>query len=317
MKKKKILITGGAGFIGFNLYLRLHQKNEIYILDFKKKIKGKPFKKNCKFIYGDISNKNTFNNLIKKKIKFDFIYHLAAETSTFLAEKEPTKCFQTNVLGTMNLFEFCTKLKPRNIIFASSMAIYGQNSFKTNENSVPQPISFYGLSKLNGEKILLNLKKKNVNVKIFRIFNAYGIFQDYNNPYQGMLSIYLTQIKRNSLVKVTGSLSRSRDFIYIDDIINAFVNSKIINYRSADIFNLGSGLETKVSSLLKILFKEINKDYKVNIEDKHSGDTNKSCANINLLNRIGWKSKISLKKGIKKIIKDLKLFDENNCTFNR
>lgn len=317
MKKKKILITGGAGFIGFNLYLKLSKENDIYILDFKKKIKEKPFKKNCKFIYGDISNKNTFNFLIKKKIIFDYVYHLAAETSTFLAEQQPSKCFKTNVLGTMNLYEFCSKVKPRNVIFSSSMAIYGKNSLRTSEKSVPKPISFYGLSKLNGEKILLNLKKKNINVKIFRIFNAYGIFQDYNNSYQGMLSIYLSQIQRNSIVKVTGSLSRSRDFIYIDDIISAFINSKIINYRLADVFNLGSGLETKVSSLLKILFEETNKDYKVNVEDKHSGDTNNSCANINLLSKVGWKNKIPLKKGIKKVIKDLKFFDENNCTFNR
>ena len=217
----------------------------------------------------------------------------------------------------MNLFEFCNKMKPKNIIFSSSMAIYGKNSLKTSEKSVPQPISFYGLSKLNGEKILLNLKNNNINVKIFRIFNAYGIFQDYNNPYQGMLSIYLSQIQRNSLVKVTGSLSRSRDFIYVDDIINAFTNNKIINYKFSNIFNLGSGKEIKVSRLLRILFNETKKDYKVLIEDKHSGDTNNSCANISLIRKIGWRNKISLKRGIKNVIKDLRFFDENNCSFNR
>ncbi len=317
MKKKNILITGGAGFIGFNLYLRLNKKYNIYILDFKKKIKDKPFKKKCNFVYGDISNKNIFDNLIKKKVKFKYIYHLAAETSTFTAEMYPAKCFKTNVLGTLNLLEYCEKIKPNNLIFSSSMAIYGKNSKKTSEKNIPQPISYYGLSKLNGEKILLNLKKSGVNVKIFRIFNAYGIFQDYNNPFQGMLSIYLSQIQRNSKVRVTGSLSRSRDFIYIDDIIDAFTNLKILNYQHSDIFNLGSGKEVKVSSLLKSLFKETKKKYKVLIADKHSGDTNNSCANISLIKKIGWKSKITLRQGIKKVIKDLKIFDENNGSFNR
>ena len=213
MKKKNILITGGAGFIGFNLYLKLLKTNNIYILDFEKKINQKPFKKNCKFIYGDIANKNIFKDLIKKKIIFDYIFHLAAEPSTFISEIKPTKCFKTNVLGTLNLFEYCKMMKPKNIIFSSSMAVYGKNSKNNSERSVPKPISHYGLSKLNGEKILLNLKNIGINVKIFRIFNAYGIYQDYNNPYQGMLSIYLSQIYRNSEVKVTGSLNRSRDFI--------------------------------------------------------------------------------------------------------
>ena len=317
MKKKNILITGGAGFIGFNLYLKLFKKNNIYILDFKKKISQKPFKKNCKFIYGDIANKNIIKKLIKKKIVFDYIYHLAAETSTYSSELNPMKCFETNVIGTLNLFEYCKKTSPKNIIFSSSMAIYGKNSKKTSEKKIPEPISYYGLSKLNGEKILLNLKKIGINVKIFRIFNAYGIYQDYNNPLQGMLSIYISQIYRNSEVKVTGSLNRSRDFIYISDIINAFTNVKLLNHKLDDIFNLGSGKEVKVNTLLRHLFKYTNKKYKVFVLDKHSGDTNNSCANIALIKKIGWKNKISLRQGVKKVVQDLKAFDENNSSFNR
>tara|TARA_B100000989_G_scaffold297540_1_gene283598 strand:- start:6159 stop:7112 length:954 start_codon:yes stop_codon:yes gene_type:complete len=317
VKNKKILITGGAGFIGFNLYLSLFKNNSIYILDFKKKISQKPFRKNCKFVYGDISDKNIFNSLIKKKIKFDYIYHLAAETSTYTSELNPYKCFQTNVIGTLNLFEFCKKIKPKNIIFSSSMAIYGKNSINISEKKIPQPISYYGLTKLNGEKILLNLIKFRINVKVFRIFNAYGIYQDYNNPYQGMLSIYLSQIHRNSKVKVTGSLSRSRDFIYVDDIISAFSKPSILNNKNNNIFNLGSGKELKVSNLLKILFKKTNKKYKVFIAGKHSGDTVKSYANISLIKKSGWRTKISLNEGIKRVIKDLKIFDDNHSSFNR
>lgn len=286
-------------------------------MDFKKKIIQKPFKKNCKFIYGNISNKKIFNNLLKKKISFDYIYHLAAETSTFTSELSPTKCFKTNVIGTLNLFEYCKKTIPKNLIFSSSMAVYGRNSKNFSEKKIPQPISYYGLSKYNGEKILFNLKNYGVNVTVFRIFNAYGVFQDYNNPYQGMLSIYLSQIYRHSKVKVTGSLNRSRDFIYIDDIINALINKKILNYKYSNIFNLGTGKEVKVSNLLKILFDLTKKKYKVLIKEKHSGDTEKSCANIRLIKKIGWKNKISLREGIKKVIKDLKNFDDNNCSFNR
>ena len=299
------------------MYLKLSKKNNIYVLDFKNKINQKPFKKNCKFIYGDISNKKIFDSLIKKKILFDYIYHLAAETSTFTSELNPRKCFKTNILGSLNLLEYCKKSKPKNLIFSSSMAIYGKNSKKNNEKSIPSPISYYGLSKLNGEKILLNLENSGINVTIFRIFNAYGVFQDYNNVHQGMLSIYLSQIYRYSKVKVTGSLSRTRDFIYIDDIINAFTNQKILNYKYSNIFNLGSGKEVKVSALLKKLFTYLNMKYKVFILEKHSGDTKNSCANISLIKKTGWKNKTSLEQGIKKVINNLKIFDENNSSFNR
>jgi UDP-glucose 4-epimerase len=317
MKKKNILITGGAGFIGFNLYLKLFKKNNIYILDLKKKIDQKPFKKNCKFIYGDISDKNIFNDLIKKKIIFEYIYHLAAETSTYISEIKKNKCYKTNVMGALNLCNFCEKIKPKNLIFSSSMAVYGKNSYNKNEEFNCKPISHYGISKLSSENIFLKLKNIGINVKIFRIFNAYGIFQDYNNPYQGMLSIYLSQIKRNSEVQVTGSLNRSRDFIYIEDILNAFTNLKILKNKEIDIFNLGSGKEIIVYKLIKKIFKLTSKNYKVIVGSHHSGDTDKSCANIYRIKKFGWKPKITLNRGIKKVINDINYFDENNSSFNR
>lgn len=317
MKKKNILITGGAGFIGFNLYLKLSKNNNIYILDFKKKIDKKPFKKNCKFIFGDISNQNIFDELIKKKIVFDYIYHLAAETSTFISEFKKNKCYKTNIMGALNLYNFCEKIKPQNLIFSSSMAVYGKNSYKKNEEFNCKPISHYGISKLASENIFLKLKNIGVNVKVFRIFNAYGIFQDYSNPYQGMLSIYLTQIVRNSKVRVTGSLNRSRDFIYIDDILNAFTNLQILQNKKFDIFNLGSGKETKVSKLIQKLFKITGKIYNVIVENHHSGDTHTSCANVSRIKKIGGTTRINLDKGIKKTIKDLIHYYENNSSFNR
>jgi len=310
MRNQKILITGGAGFIGYNLYKKLYKNNKIFILDYKKKIKKKKFFNNCNFIYGDISNSKIFYNIIKRKIKFDYIYHLAAETSTAISEAKPIKCFKTNILGTINLYYYCIKFTPKFLIFSSSMAVYGKNSRKPSEAKKCLPISNYGISKLSGEKILMNLKKK-TNLKIFRIFNAYGIYQDYNNNFQGMLSIYLAQILKYKKVEITGSLGRTRDFIYITDILSAITNNRILKCKKNLIYNLGSGKETSVKELVNLIFELTKIKKRIIIKESHSGDTFKSFANINLLIKKKWKNKIKLNIGIKKVIKDIKKFNEN------
>ena len=315
--KKKILITGGAGFIGFNLYKKLYKNNIVYILDFKKEIQKKNFYKNCRFIYGDISQKKIFVKILKKRIIFDYIYHFAAETSTYLCENNPNKCFKSNVIGTWNLYNYCQILKPKYLIFSSSMAVYGKNAIGPKETDKCKPISNYGTSKLICEKILFQLVELKINVKIFRIFNAYGIYQNYNNKFQGMLSIYLAQIIWSSKVYVTGSLKRARDFIYIEDILRAIVNKKIINSKKYHIFNLGSGKKTYVFFLINKLFKLTNKRKVIFKMKSHKGDCFVSYANNNLLKKFGWKNKISLTKGIKKVIKDIEKFDEYSGNFNR
>ncbi len=316
--KKNILITGGAGFIGYNLYRKINKnKNKIYILDFKNKIKKKNFYKDCEFIYGDISKRNIFDKIKKEKIIFDKIFHFAAETSTFLCQKFPKKCFDTNVIGTINLFDYCKINKPKSLIFTSSMAVYGKNALNVKENFKTRPISNYGRSKLKGEKILNKLIKENINVKIFRIFNAYGPYQDYDNKFQGMLSIYLSQIKRNSFVKVTGSLDRARDFIYIKDIIDVFLKKNIIENKKFNTFNIASGKKILVASLISKLFKMFKKKKIIKIEKKHSGDSDIMYANIDLLKKFGFKNKFSLEKGIKLMINDIKKFDENSSHINR
>lgn len=312
-----ILIIGGAGFIGFNLYNKLRINSNLTILDFKKKIQKKNFSRKTKFIYGDISKKNCFKSLEKKKNKFDLIYHLAAETSTYLCEINPEKCFRTNILGSVNVFNYCLKFPPKKLIFTSSMAVYGKEAINVKENDNCKPISNYGFSKLFTEQLFKKLDVKKTNIKIFRIFNAYGPFQDFDNKFQGMLSIYLSQIFRNSQVEVTGSLERSRDFIFIDDIIRVITNKKILSANDDIIFNLASGKKLTVKDLLDKIFKLTNKKKKIFLKKPHKGDTFVSYANIKLLKKYGVKINFPITRGIKIMIKDIKRFDENSSNSHR
>ncbi len=298
---KNILITGGAGFIGINLINKLKSKNNIYIVDLPKKInKNLKFLKNCKLIKKDISDKKTFEKF--PKVKFDRVYHLAAKTSIRMGEENPDDCFKTNINGTKNLYEWCKIYKPKKLIFSSSMAVYGPSSKNIREDDNCEPISFYGMSKLIGERILLKLIDYKIKVIIFRLFNVYGPGQNFDNMIQGMLSIYLAQILKNKKVYVTGSLNRARDFIFIDDVINALISTK--KKLDNNIFNIGSGKPTTVKNIINLLFNITNIKKKIFIQKGHSGDTNISYANTSKIKKIGWRCETSISSGIDKTIRN-------------
>lgn len=300
--KKNILIIGGAGFIGKNVLNKINKKfYKVYILDKKSEIKKNlKYLNNCHVIYGDISNYTTFSKINKFFFK---VFFLAAQSSTFLCEKNKKDCYKSNFVGLTNFYIWAVKNKPRNIIFTSSMAVYGMQANNVRENEIIKPISIYAKSKVFGENLLITLKQLNINIKIFRLFNVYGPLQDMNNLDQGMLSIYLSQIIKNKMVIVKGSLKRYRDFIFIDDVVK--VLTKNFKFNSDDIINVATGKKTTVKELIILLFKNLNLKVKIKVVSSHSGDSFGTYANINKLKKINLKPKISLKIGIKKTIKSL------------
>ena len=219
----------------------------------------------------------------------------------------PGDCLNTNVLGTLNLFQWAKIYKPKRIIFTSSMAVYGKNADSAKEDQKCKPSSIYGISKLSGEKILIKLRDINIQIIIMRLFNVYGPKQDFSNLKQGMLSIYLSQIFKKNRVKITGSLKRYRDFIFIDDVIDALTLN--LPRKNSGIFNVGSGKPTKVYNLIRLIFStlkiRISKNSIIQLKP-HAGDTWGSFGNINKLKKYKWKPKFSLVKGLKKTILDLK-----------
>jgi len=300
---EKILITGGAGFIGLNLVKHLHKKkNKIYVIDLPKKIKR--YKKKlsgCVLIPGNIENENLFNKINKK---VDTIYHLAAKCSTEVSEKMPINCLKTNVLGTTNLFNWSIKNRPKKIVFTSSMAVYGKMTSNAKENYNCKPISIYGISKLAAENILFKLQSKHTKVIILRLFNVYGPGQNMENTKQGMLSIYLSQILKYKKVFIKGSLNRFRDFVFINDVISALT----LGFKKSNIYNVGFGKPHKVIDVIKILFHLTKNNFnkkKVKLLTKHSGDPWGNFANISKIKKIGWRPKFNLISGTKETLKSV------------
>ncbi len=302
-KKKNILITGGCGFIGSHLAVTLAKKKyTVHIID--KNIKNKINDKNITYIRGNIKNPNVFNNF---KYEYDVVFHLAAQASARICEENFKEGIESNFIGTINLCNWAKLYLPKKVIFASSMAVYNSSRYPLKETEILKPNSVYGKTKVESEKLIKNLERYNITTVITRLFNVYGPGQSYKNLKQGMVSIYSYYAIFDRQIKVTGSLERFRDLIYISDVIDTYI--KLLNIKKSIILNVGVGKKTTVAELLKIICKLTNLDFKKDLKilSSHSGDVFGTYASTARLKKIN-NPKIQLKKGIAALIQDIKKF---------
>ena len=235
-----ILITGAAGFIGAKVKEFLEQKkfNRVDCLDMKH---------NKEYVY-NMANPEWISRLPKD---YDYIVHCAAQSGGYLSLIDPVLDCDWNCRATVNLVEFAKQNKKiKNIIYTSSMAVYGDGKNRT-ENSPINPISYYAVSKLAGEGyIKLAWHHNSIPYTIFRLWNTYGHGQDLENPFQGMLSIYLSQALESNIIKIKGDKSRTRDFVHVDDVVNAiYMSMKNPSKFQNETFNICTGIETSTEHL--------------------------------------------------------------------
>ena len=303
--KNKILITGIAGFIGSKLAKKLILKGykvvgiDNFITGYKQNVPKK-----CKFYYGDCSNLKDLKKIDYKNIST--IYHIGGQSGGVISFDDPIKDMKYNVESTLNLLRLANQNKVKNFFYASSVAVYGQKKIyqKVNESDPCNPLSFYGLGKLTSEKYI-NLYKKfyNLNACSLRIFNTYGPGQDLKNYKQGMLSIYLAQALKSKKITVKGSLNRFRDFVHVDDVVNAFIS--LLNYKNHKCtYNVCYGKKTTVKKAIELI--ETNLPYKVKIKQfGHTpGDQYGIVGNCSLIKKkLKWKTQFSdIEKGLKNFV---------------
>ena len=273
----KVLVTGGAGFIGAHLVKKLIEKKyKVLVVDTLETIGGIPYiHPKCKFIRGDICDQK---NLIKvRKWKPKIIYHLAAQSGGESAYDNPKRDYLTNGFGTYELCLLAKKLKVKKFIYTSSVAVYGSNpSKKILENTQIKPDSIYGISKYVGEMFInQTLKNTGIQTLIFRVFNTYGPGENLNFIKKGMVSIYCSYLWKKKPILVRGSLKRFRNYQYIDDVVNILILSlKNKHLNKNETINISNGNCTTVKDLLKKIFKLNNfKKYKIIKKGSTKGDS--------------------------------------------
>ena len=296
----KSIITGGAGFIGSNLTDHLVKMgHKVIILDNfisgKKSNLSHHKKKDVKIIKVDISNSKNLEKYFKGA---DYIFHLAALAEIIPSFKNPKKYFKNNVVGTLKVVEAAKKMNIKKLIYAASSSCYGTpKAFPISENYKIDPKSPYAVTKFMGEEIIMKyadiFKMPNIS---FRFFNVYGPRLNISGRYSAVIGNFLSQTKNNKPLTIVGNGKQTRDFIHVDDLLNAFI--KIIKSRHVNkIYNLGSGRRISINTIARIF------NGKKKFIPIRPGEPKDSLANISKLKKdINWKPKISIQSGIKKLL---------------
>ena len=312
----KILLTGGAGFIGSAISHKLiSQGNELTIIDNLSTGSRSNIPNNAVFIEGDVSNPNTIRKLNNKY--FDVILHISGQSSGEISFENPVNDLNSNTISTLMLLNYSLTIGCKRFIYASTMSVYGERKGKEkfSENDITNPKSFYAVGKLASENYLKIFNHEyGINYTSLRYFNVYGAGQNLENLKQGMISIYLKQFLDDNFraVQIKGSLDRFRDFSHIDDVVDVTIESISNKDFFNDTFNVGSGVKTSVKKLVKSIQDILNSDKEIIISEGTIGDQFGIYADNKKLKNIYKKNFMSFEKGLQKTVSEInELFKKN------
>ena len=245
----RVLITGVAGFAGSYVAARFLQEGYRVIgVDDLSGGNIENIPAGVDFIQGDLALTATIARIPRDCRK---ILHLAGQSSGEVSFDDPVADLEKNTISTLNLIRYGIENHVERIVYASSMSVYGEvDDVPISESHHCCPLSCYGIGKHAAENYLRLHQDKLPSVSL-RMFNVYGPGQDMNNLRQGMVSIYLAQALANGQIEVKGSIDRFRDFVYIDDVVEAWLRAATYSSALGHIFNLGTGVRTTVGGLLE------------------------------------------------------------------
>ncbi|MBI5048626.1 MAG: GDP-mannose 4,6-dehydratase [Deltaproteobacteria bacterium] len=304
----RILITGGAGFIGSNIAdAYLQQGHEVFIIDNLSTGKAENIGPKAKLFKADICDEGVRD--IFKECRFDVVNHHAAQIDVRKSVANPVLDARVNILGSLNLLQNCIQYGVKKIIFASTGgAIYGeQEEFPATESHPTNPLSPYGAAKLSVEHYLFFYGQVyGLNSTILRYANVYGPRQAPHGE-AGVVAIFAQKLLRGEQPVINGDGMQTRDFVYVGDVAkaNVLALSQLSTHNSQlpTIFNIGTGKETTIKQLFKELVNSTGAGFKEKYGPHKSGEQKRSVINFTKANKIlGWSPQVSLEHGIRKTV---------------
>lgn len=297
----KVLVTGGAGFIGSHIaeYFA-NAGHSVRVLDNLSTgfLENIPEHKNIEFIKGDICDPS----LVSKAVfGMDWVFHEGALVSVPLSCEKPAEAFQVNTLGTLNVLQACVEAKVKKFVTASSAAVYGNSPIlPKKEDMLPEPASPYAISKLDVEFLArLFYEKYGLRTTCLRYFNVYGPRQDPKSPYAAVIPIFIERAKTGKDLVIYGDGLQSRDFVHVEDVVRA--NVAALEHGDGDVFNVAMGKSVTVLELAETILELTGSSSKILYSEQRAGDVRDSLADVSKISG-WWKGKIELKDGIKDLI---------------
>ncbi|HKC95674.1 MAG TPA: NAD-dependent epimerase/dehydratase family protein [Nitrospira sp.] len=298
----KVLVTGGAGFIGSHLVDRLVQEgHEVIIVDNLVTGKRRNINRAARFYKLDVQSwrlERVFRNE-----RPNVVMHLAAQMDVRKSVEDPMFDAQVNILGTLNVLQQAVKHGVRKVVFSSSGgAIYGeQETYPAPESHVTKPMSPYGLSKLCGEQYLSYYQRiSGIQVVSLRYANVYGPRQDPEGE-AGVVAIFIQKMLNNEQAVINGNGRQTRDFVFVEDVVEA--NLAVMGQDTQGTYNVGTGVETSINDLFRILIQHTGSTCKEVHGPAKKGEQARSVIDsTRLRHELSWDPKADLSDGLKKTV---------------
>ena len=308
MKGKTVAITGGAGFIGSNLADELATSNSVIIIDDlstgkKENIARLIEKDNVTFTQGGILDLSLLQKLFQS---VDYVFHLAALARVPRSIEDPLTTNEVNIKGTLSVLLAARDNRVRKVIYASSSSIYGDSpTLPQREDMSPSPRSPYALTKLAGE-YYCNIFPQiyGLSTVCLRYFNVYGSRQDPQSQYATVIPAFIGRISQNLPPIIFGDGEQSRDFTFIEDVVQASILAAESN--AAGVYNIGGGKSITINRLAEIILNLMQRDLEPVYEKPRPGDPRHTLADISEAKGFGYEPKWALEDGLRRTIKEFR-----------
>ncbi len=305
----KVLVTGGAGFIGIHLTRRLlADGHDVTVIDNESNGELAIVPDGAKAVRGDVTKPEDLETAFAQGI--DIVCHIAGQVSIIKAFSDPVADLRTNTEGTVQVLKLCVKYKVPRLLYASSMTLYG-NAAKvpTAETEPCVPDAYYGITKLAAERYVQATGERpdlgfDFSVTSLRMFSVYGPGQSYNNPYQGVLGIFSGNVLRGEPITIFGDGEQTRDFIFVEDIVDGWARALTTPAAKGQVINLGGGRATSINHLAKAVANAFGRpDHEIRHLPARAGEQRAVQADIRKAKQIlGWEPKTSFEEGLRRTV---------------
>jgi UDP-glucose 4-epimerase len=306
----RVLVTGGAGFIGSHLCNALLARGDaVTALDDLSTGRIEHVPDGAELVEADVGDSDALGTAFAEG-GFDAVLHVAGQASIATSFSSPGLDLRVNVLGTLNVLERCVAAGVPRLLYASSMTVYGEPELvPTPEDATCRPVSNYGVTKYAAERYAhVTGARKDVSLSVtsLRMFNVYGERQSLSNPYQGVLAIFMGNVLRGEPITIHSDGRQTRDFVYVADVVDAWL--RILDAPETDgaVYNVGSGRETSVSELASAVLTSVGESpetWELRSAPAQAGDQRRSAADVTALTAAtGWQPETPFEEGFRRTI---------------